>query len=67
MAYHFPPDLDELVQKYMATGDYGTEDDVLSEAMRILDEQRDDWATIASSLKSLDEDNPGVSLDDAFR
>ncbi len=67
MSYQFPPDVDELVRKQMETGDYGTEDDVLREALRSLSEQRDDWAAIQEGFKTLDDDHPGVSLDEAFR
>jgi Arc/MetJ-type ribon-helix-helix transcriptional regulator len=66
MAYQSPPDVDELVREQMATGDFGTEDDVLREALRSLAEQRDDWNAIQVGLKTLDEGNPGVSLDEAF-
>ncbi|MCA9211868.1 MAG: type II toxin-antitoxin system ParD family antitoxin [Planctomycetales bacterium] len=67
MSYQFPPDLEELIRKQMATGEYGSEDDVLREALRSLDIQRDDWDAIQAALKTLDAGETGVSLDDAFR
>lgn len=67
MSYQFPPDLDELIRKQMATGDYSTEDDVLRDALRSLAGQREEWNAIQEGLKTLDDGHPGVSLDEAFR
>jgi putative addiction module CopG family antidote len=67
MAYQFPPDLHELIQKQMATGEYGTEDDVLRDALRSLSDQRAEWNAIQVGLQTLDDGNSGVSLDEAFR
>ena len=67
MSYQFPPDVDEQVKKQMATGEYASEDDVLREALRTLNQQRNDWEAIQAGLKTLDDGNTGVSLDDAFR
>jgi len=38
MSYAFPPDLDRLVQERMATGRYGTQDELLLQAMLALGE-----------------------------
>ncbi len=58
MSYQFPPDVDELVRKQMETGDYGTEDDVLREALRSLSEQRDDWVILKILPKNLTRKKP---------
>ncbi len=67
MSYQFPPDLEELIRKQIATGDYSTEDDVLRDALRSLAVQREDWNAIQAGLETLDNGHPGVSLDEAFR
>jgi Arc/MetJ-type ribon-helix-helix transcriptional regulator len=38
MAYQFPPDVDQLLKERMATGGYTSEDDVLRDALRALEE-----------------------------
>lgn len=40
MHYPFPPELAELVKKQMASGNYRSEDDLLRDALKALDEQR---------------------------
>ncbi len=36
MAYHFPPDVEKLVQERMAAGGYNSEDEVLRDALDAL-------------------------------
>ena len=67
MTYQFPPDLDELIQKQMATGEYHNEDELLRDALRSLETQRTEWHAIKEGLRTLDAGNQGVSLDEAFR
>jgi hypothetical protein len=38
MSYQFPPDVDQLLKERMASGAYTSEDDVLRDALRALDE-----------------------------
>jgi Arc/MetJ-type ribon-helix-helix transcriptional regulator len=40
MAYQFPPDVEELVKKQMVSGAYSSEDDLLRDALRALNEQK---------------------------
>ena len=40
MGYKFPPDLERLVKDQMVIGHYPSEDDLLRDALRTLDEQR---------------------------
>lgn len=40
MAYKFPPDLEQLVKDQMVAGHYPSEDDLLRDALRTLDERR---------------------------
>ena len=39
MSYAFPPELDRLVRQKLATGEYGSEDEVLLDAMRALQDR----------------------------
>lgn len=38
MAYQFPPDVEKLVQAHIIAGDYGSEDEVLRDALRVFAE-----------------------------
>jgi Arc/MetJ-type ribon-helix-helix transcriptional regulator len=38
MAYLFPPDVEKLVEAQMAGGGYASEDDVLREALKVLEQ-----------------------------
>ena len=38
MTYQFPPDVNQLLKQHMATGAYTSEDDVLRDALRALEE-----------------------------
>lgn len=42
MSYPFPPDLVELVRAHMAAGAYHSEDDLLRDALKALDGQRNE-------------------------
>ncbi len=50
MAYQFPAELAELVEKHLASGEYSSEDEVLLDAMRSLEAQREDWTAIEEGL-----------------
>ncbi len=65
MAYQFPPDVAKLVEEQMAVGAYRSQDDLLRDALRALDEQRhividDDAETLAGIRRGLDEMKQGV-------
>jgi predicted transcriptional regulator len=50
MPYLFPPMLEQLVREELASGEYGSEDDVLLEAMRSLRERNETIAAIREGL-----------------
>jgi len=50
MSYAFPPELDRLVQKELATGVYASEDEVLLEAVRALRDRDEVDAAIREGL-----------------
>jgi len=66
MTYQFPPDVDELVQKHLATGQYVSEDEVLRDALQTLDAERQEWVAIQEGLATLEQGHEGVSLQEAF-
>ncbi len=66
MSYQFPADIVELVQKQLATGEYVSEEEVLRDALRTLDADRQEWAAIQEGLATLEQGHGGISLQDAF-
>ena len=63
MTYPFPHDLSQRVQALLATGSYTSEDDVLRDAVRALEREKEEIAAIregiddmeAGRIRSLDE------------
>ena len=66
MSYHFPPELNALVQRQMAVGVFASEDEFLILAVRSFESQQEDWMAIQRSLDSLDSGEQGLSLEEAF-
>ncbi len=66
MPYPFPPDLQELVLKQMASGRYTSEDELLRSALRALEEDEQDLEAVRESLADWHAGDPGVPLADAF-
>jgi putative addiction module CopG family antidote len=66
MPYQFPPDVDQLVRKQMASGSYTTEDELLREALRALREQDEDLLAVREALAEFEAGDAGVPLDEAF-
>jgi len=65
MSYQFPPDVEKLVQHHMALGSYPSQDDLLRDALRALDSQRqtieyDDPEVIAGLTRGLQEMKEGL-------
>ena len=54
MSYIFPPKLDQLVRKELATGAYRSEDEVLVEAMQALRDRDEAIAGIREGLADMD-------------
>jgi putative addiction module CopG family antidote len=66
MPYPFPPDLQSLVSKQMASGRYASEDELLRKALRALAEEEEDLDAICESLAEWAAGDPGLPLEDAF-
>ncbi|MHB8898286.1 MAG: ribbon-helix-helix domain-containing protein [Thermoguttaceae bacterium] len=67
MSYSFPAELEQLVQRQLASGNYANEDEVLLEAMKALSEREallQQWkAEIQDRIDSLDR-GEGIELED---
>jgi len=53
MAYPFPPDVKDLVNEHLATGQYGSEDDVLRDALKALKRRSRETAAIAEGIEDM--------------
>jgi Arc/MetJ-type ribon-helix-helix transcriptional regulator len=65
MAYEFPADLAKLIEEQMAVGDYRSQDDLLRDALKTLQEHRqmivyDDPETLAGIGRGLEEMKQGL-------
>lgn len=65
MAYQFPPDVEKLVQHYMTSGAYESQDALLRDALKALEVQQktivyDDPKVIEGIARGLDEMNRGL-------
>ena len=54
MAYPFPPDVKELVDERLATGQYRSEDDVLRDALQALKWRSAETAAIAEGVEDME-------------
>ncbi len=54
MGYQFPPELDELVKLQFATGQYGSDNEVLLDALLSLQRQRDDLVAIQEGIDDME-------------
>ena len=53
MTYQFPPDVDRLIRDQIASGQYGSEDEVLRDALKALAERCDDLAAIQVGIAEM--------------
>jgi len=65
MTYQFPPDVAKLVREQMAIGEYRTEDELLRDALKALEENRhvivyDDPEVLSGIQRGLDEMKQGL-------
>ena len=54
MSYQFPLELDRLVKRQLASGEYESEDEVLIAAMRSLEQQQQDLAAIREGIEDME-------------
>ena len=66
MHYSFPPDVQQLVASQMASGRYIDEDEVLRDALRVLQQVDHDAAAIQEAIDDWSNGDQGLPLDQAF-
>jgi len=64
MPYQFPPEVDELIRKQMATGQYESENDVLREALHALRGRDQDVAAVKEAIADMQAGDRGVPFDE---
>ena len=67
MTHQLPPDIQQSVRTLMASGRYASEDDVLRDALRALNDEQDDVAAIDEALADLEQGDPGVGVRQVFQ
>lgn len=67
MSYHFPADIESLVQQQLATGHFSSPDDVLRAALQQLQLEDQEVKAIQQSIERLDEGEGGIAVQDAFQ
>jgi hypothetical protein len=66
MTQQFSPTVEQLIRDKMASGRYGSEEELLVEALHALDESNADLKAIEEGLASIDRGEEGVPVDEAF-
>lgn len=66
MQFPLPPDVQDLIAAQLATGRYQSEEDVLREALRGLQEASDNAAAVQDAIDAWREGDDGLPMDQAF-
>ena len=66
MPHEFSPVVEQLIQVNMASGKYGSEDELLLEALQSLGAEEVELGAIREGLESVDRGEDGVSVEEAF-
>ena len=66
MTQQSSPTVKQLIRDKMASGLYGSKEELLVEALQALDESDADLKAIEEGLSSIDRGEEGVPLDEAF-
>ncbi len=64
MSYQFPPDVQAQLQKYVATGQYATEDDVLRDALQSLRERDENVSAVKQAIADMEAGDHGKPFDE---
>jgi putative addiction module CopG family antidote len=67
MSIHISDSVEKLIRQKMASGRFASEDELLMEALRSIDETDEDLRAIEESLDAFRQGERGVSVDEAFR
>jgi len=63
---HYSPTLEQLIQARMASGRYASEDELLIDAIRALDDEDEELRALEEGLKDVDSGDEGTELHQAF-
>lgn len=66
MSYPFSADLQQHIQSRLSSGGYATEEDLLRDALRALDEEEEDLAAVRQAVAELRAGDDGLPLKAAF-
>jgi Arc/MetJ-type ribon-helix-helix transcriptional regulator len=66
MTHQFSADVEKLIQDRMASGRYGSEEELLVSALQALDEDDEELKAIEEGLVSVDRGEAGSPLDEVF-
>ncbi|MGE3780311.1 MAG: type II toxin-antitoxin system ParD family antitoxin [Pirellulaceae bacterium] len=66
MHYAFPPDVRQLITQQLESGRYASEDDVLRDALRVLQDVDNDTVSIQAAIDEWNAGDEGMALDEAF-
>ena len=67
MSLQFSDSFEQLVRDTLATGQFGSAEELLVAALESLRESEEDLQAIQAGLDSIDRGEPGIPLDEAFR
>jgi len=66
MNYIFPQDVHRIVESHLSSGRYASEDDVLRDALRALQEEDEDLVAVKEAIAEWRAGDDGIPLDEAF-
>lgn len=66
MANLLPPDVQQTLTAWVASGKYANQDDVLRDALRALSDEQDDRQAVQEAIAELEDGDTGVPLRQAF-
>jgi putative addiction module CopG family antidote len=70
MSHQFPPDVEQFVKHELALGNYHSEDELIADAVRLLqgdrEQQQDDLRAVRAGVEALQGGDEGIPLDEAF-
>jgi putative addiction module CopG family antidote len=66
MPYPFPSDVQRMLDVWLSSGQYATEDDVLREALRALNEEHEDLEAVREAVAEWRAGDAGIPVADAF-
>lgn len=66
MTYPFPPDIRELVDRQMSTGEYASEDELLRDALSLFVDEDAELTAIQQAVDAYEAGDMGSPVEDVF-